>query len=405
MNAPREMPPPNQVCANCGAPLLGEYCYACGQPVKGMIRHLSSVLGDVFDTVLNIDSRIVHTLPALFLRPGFLTHEYFAGRRVRYVTPFRLMFFLCLGAFFAMQISFNIASSRWVHFGGGNATGVSTGFDQAKTVADVQAREKQALAGIDRAAADPKLPGPARASLELARQRIHSDAAERISAMHRAADKAAAPAPAASSSGAAVNVDGKDNVDLSGHSTWDLPRRQLHIAWLPGFVNDWLNQAGQRVHDNVVTFEHDTRQNKVEAIRRWVAGMFALLPQTMFVMLPLFAVLLKVFYIFKRRLYMEHLIVALHSHAFLFLALLVLFAIAVLKTWLLPYAGWIGVPLGLAATAVWIWMFVYLYLMQKRIYKQGWILTTLKYWCLGACYTVLLSLALTCAFVLSFVGA
>ena len=40
----------------------------------------------------------------------------------------------------------------------------------------------------------------------------------------------------------------------------------------------------------------------------------------MFVLIPLFALLLKLFYVFRRRLYMEHLIVALHSHAFLFLA-------------------------------------------------------------------------------------
>ena len=24
-------------CANCGAPLYGKYCYACGQPVVGMV--------------------------------------------------------------------------------------------------------------------------------------------------------------------------------------------------------------------------------------------------------------------------------------------------------------------------------------------------------------------------------
>ena len=40
--------------------------------------------------------------------------------------------------------------------------------------------------------------------------------------------------------------------------------------------------------------------------------------------MPLFALLLKIFYIFKRRLYMEHLIVALHSHSFIFLSLLLI---------------------------------------------------------------------------------
>ena len=49
--------------------------------------------------------------------------------------------------------------------------------------------------------------------------------------------------------------------------------------------------------------------------------------------MPLFALILKIFYIFRRRLYMEHLIVALHSHAFIFLSLLLLTIITLLRNW------------------------------------------------------------------------
>ena len=37
---------PKVYCANCGAELLGQTCYACGQPVKGMVRHLASIMAD-----------------------------------------------------------------------------------------------------------------------------------------------------------------------------------------------------------------------------------------------------------------------------------------------------------------------------------------------------------------------
>src|SRR3546814_18645459 len=77
-------------CGNCGSPLLGEYCYACGQPVIGMVRHFSTILGDFTDTVLNWDARLPRTLWPLLARPAFLTREYFPGRRVRYVSPVRL---------------------------------------------------------------------------------------------------------------------------------------------------------------------------------------------------------------------------------------------------------------------------------------------------------------------------
>ncbi|MER3547401.1 MAG: hypothetical protein C4338_07265, partial [Rhodanobacteraceae bacterium] len=185
-------PPPGAVCGNCGAPLYGEYCYQCGQPVKGLIRHLSGVLGDVFDTVLNIDSRVVRTLPALYFKPGFLTREYFAGRRVRYVTPFRLMFFLCLAAFFVMQIALENATSNY--FGASKSS--ETSITSAKTPAQVRAHEQKALAEIDRAAARAELPDAARAALVTARQRVQSGAGDRLVELKRESASASTRSPA-----------------------------------------------------------------------------------------------------------------------------------------------------------------------------------------------------------------
>jgi hypothetical protein len=68
-----------------------------------MIRHLSEVLSDLADIVFNVDSRIFRSLGDLYFRPGYVTTEYLAGRRARYVTPFRLFFFLTIIAFFAIQ--------------------------------------------------------------------------------------------------------------------------------------------------------------------------------------------------------------------------------------------------------------------------------------------------------------
>lgn len=436
---------PKPLCANCGTPLLGEYCYACGQPVKGLVRHLSGVLGDVFDTVLNVDSRVLRTLPALFLHPGFLTREYFVGRRVRYVTPFRLMFFLCLAAFFALQLATDSGMSA-VHFNPGcigsnaqrcraadNGTAAAgfnskldsssllggvgyDSFQQATTRGDVEAREKQALTKIDRAGTDPDLPAIARGSLEVARAAVRDKATQRLAELDAAA-KTAAPASTAGGSAAGAasatpraepssNEGGRGDANLADGDTWNLPRDRIHLNWLPAFANDWLNQAGQRMHDNVIAIKDGSPARRRAAIQHLFASAFSLLPQTMFVLMPLFALLLTVFYIFKRRLYMEHLIVALlHSHAFIFLSLLLLVALHALKAWLLPHAAWLGVPLGLSSAAVWIWIFVYLFLMQKRVYGQDWFFTALKFCCVGICYSVLLSVALTFAFALSLASA
>jgi hypothetical protein len=101
--APATPTTPARRCENCGAALYGEHCYACGQPTKGLVRHFTSILGDFFDTVFNIDSRVLRTVWPLLARPGYLSLEYFAGRRVRYVTPMRLFLFLSLVGFFVVQ--------------------------------------------------------------------------------------------------------------------------------------------------------------------------------------------------------------------------------------------------------------------------------------------------------------
>ena len=130
-------------------------------------------------------------------------------------------------------------------------------------------------------------------------------------------------------------------------------------------------------------------------------GVFAVAPQVLFVLLPVFALLLKIFYIFKRRLYMEHLIVAMHSHAFIMLSLLALVGVDLLRTWVTPHAAWLGTPLGLLYAAAWIWLPVYPFLMQKRVYRQGWFMTTLKYGCIGLCYTVLIAFGMAFALLIS----
>ena len=388
---------PGAVCANCGAPLYGEYCYACGQPVKGLIRHLSGVLGDVFDTVLNIDSRVIRTLPALYLKPGFLSREYFAGRRMRYVTPFRLMFFLALVAFFVMQLSFDNVN---FHFGDKKST--TNTFQQAHTQAEVTVQEKKALDKIDAEMANPHLPTIARSSLEVARDKIRRDAAQKRAELEGAAAPAAGSS-AAMPAAAGTVITPHTDLNLFDDKTWDEKRDSVHVGWLPAFANDWINRAGERMHDNVNALRRGTPEARRAAVQRLIAGALSVLPQTMFVLLPLFALILKVFYLFKRRLYMEHLIVALHSHAFIFLSILVFFALAALGT--LAHSAWLSVPLGLATAAAWIWLFVYLWLMQKRVYGQGWFFTTVKYWCVGICYTVLLSFSIGMAFLLSLAQA
>ena len=139
--------------------------------------------------------------------------------------------------------------------------------------------------------------------------------------------------------------------------------------------------------------------------KRMVVGILSVLPQVLFVVMPLFALLLKIFFVFKRRLYMEHLIIALHSHAFIFFALLLITLLLALKTWTQTAAEWLSLPLGWLVFILGWWIPIYLFLMQKKVYKQGWIMTTLKYGVIGICYTIIIAIGVGIAAIVSLATA
>ena len=118
------------------------------------------------------------------------------------------------------------------------------------------------------------------------------------------------------------------------------------------------------------------------------------LPQSLFVLLPIFALLLKVVLVFKRRLYMEHLIVGLHSHAFLCLDLLLVLLLHALSRAYTADGSLANDLFDWVEGLLVAWMPLYLLLMQKRVYAQGWPMTVLKFGVLGTCYSILLSFAI-----------
>jgi Protein of unknown function (DUF3667) len=377
-------------CANCGITLLGPHCYACGQPVKGMVRHLSSILSDAADTILNIDSRIFRTLWPLYVRPGFLTTEYFAGRRVRYVTPFRLYFFLSIAAFFLIQFSIDDMSSTSLQVHEDNKELIAKALTGAEVI-------QQRDAAIAEAKAEANNNADSSSSLSAAQSKRLDKAIESV---NRVADKRLDYLKRVEEAKARGETPPPDKSDNNVHlmfdnKMWDPKADPVHVSWLPHFVNEKLTQLGERAQDNVAKFE------KNRDFKPFFVGTVSVLPQVLFVLMPLFAFVLKIFYIFKRRLYMEHLIVALHSHAFIFLSLIGLTLAYMIKGWAADSAPWLEMPLRWIIFAMGWWLPIYLFMMQKKVYKQGWILTTLKYSTIGIGYTIMVAIGVSIAFLVS----
>lgn len=90
VSAPEPPKAQTLICANCGTELAGEYCAACGQRHEPHVHTVGHFASEAFESISHADSRLWRTLWLLFSRPGFLTREFFAGRRARYLPPFRL---------------------------------------------------------------------------------------------------------------------------------------------------------------------------------------------------------------------------------------------------------------------------------------------------------------------------
>lgn len=259
-------------CANCGATAPGTYCPACGQETLRRLPTARVFLREAMGRYVALDGRLWRTLAALLFRPGFLTTEYFAGRRRRYIRPARLFLVLSLALFAAIRIF-----------------------------------------------ADPAFVVPP----------------EQFDA---------APGKSATKPAARVEVDGEGGtVRIPGFAIRVDPEGNLGVEGGESHVRSELQRRFER-------FNHLSGQEKSDQV---FAGTVRYGPYAMFVLMPLFAWLLQIAYVGRRRKYpnrphryAEHLVFAAHTHAFVFLIALLALALpwsplrAGLALWWLLYGPW-----------------------------------------------------------------
>ncbi len=168
------------------------------------------------------------------------------------------------------------------------------------------------------------------------------------------------------------------------------------IDWMPDWVNDWVNdeieqspQKGKQIEANP-----DLIKEKV----------FDVLPATMFILLPIVALLFKFWYLFAKKYYVEHLIFALHNHSFLFVMLFIAMLLSAAAGWAEPAEeGRITTAVSWANIGIAVWIPLYFLISLKRVYQQRWGITFAKYCLIGLSYVMLLSFATAFVALLSFV--
>lgn len=380
-----------ELCRNCQNPLAGPYCGSCGQSKKSVIRHFSALTADLFEDFLGYDSRAMRTLRPLAFKPGFLSLEYFSGKRVSYVPPLRLYLFASIIFFLAMPYLNEITLEPSNGDGSGKVKEqYLAGFDdrlqhqisQAKNSADyeqrlslhaeLKQRQQQLVTSTNpiKTAALISLSELLFDQLNHQREMNPPDL-DKIISLRALIEKInrldTIPSP---NPEAAAESDSNMDIDLP----WLSPDEDKIIGRK---IYHFFEKTAKSLNDNP------------EVI---IEQALSALPSLMFLMLPIFALQLKFFYLFSKRLYIEHLIVALHSHSFIFLTILLISLLDKLGETYLSLSGLFDTLLLLPL----IWLPCYLFIMQKRVYHQSALVTGIKYCLCGGFYLgLLLFIALT----------
>ncbi len=258
----------------------------------------------------------------------------------------------------------------------------------AKTLAEVEQWRDTRVATLqaERAQAAPGSPAALERSQRI--RRANLEAGCRIAQLQRRhASDSEGPAAQRSDSeryGDAECEDDGDPLSFNGRP-WNPQTNPLTVSWWPGFANDWLNRQVGRGEANF------KRASKDPAL--YVHALIGAIPSALFLMVPLFALLLKLAYLGSGRGYLEHLVVALYSHVYLCLSLLAMFVLMLLDGAISPHWPGFAWIKGLGVSGLWLWMPIYLLIMEKRVYGNGWPLTLLRYTVIGTLYFLLLSLA------------
>jgi len=302
-----------------------------------------------------LDGRLWRTLFGLVARPGFLTQEYFAGRRRRYVRPARLflVLYLLLFAFIGLlQSPADVADQ--VVFVRENAAAESEKAqqeEQAEAAKDASTRGKAGVPGEPRKS-------PVQASpMELAIKPSPT--------VPPAATDVSPPGPFV------VAADGKDTfigLDEDLNLTFMIRGKE---AELPAFL--------RKRH------EHFRALPNEEKAERLYSGMLRYGGYLMIILLPVFALLLKIVYLGsgnrhpgRPRRYAEHLVYSAHLHSFAALVIM-LFMIA---------------PDGPLRAALALWVVYYVMKARTVIYKGRWWGGVLRALVVASIYFVVVALAM-----------
>jgi hypothetical protein len=389
--------PAAETCANCDEPLFGHYCYECGQHAHESARSLGTLFHDAWHVLTHVDGRFWQTLRRLAFSPGFLTNEYFAERRARYIPPFRLYLILSL-VFFGLTSVSSVFDDDPIRIDTGSKTATKAELEKdAAEIAQAKAElakkgtvpsavasvalakaEEEVQRKLDAATANETAAGSAVAGGATPATAARDDGGAPAPTAAKAPASTAAKAPAPTKSDAAG--DAHEPAESKRNGMFFDAEQCTHMTMEPS----WLERAiGPAMKASCLRASRDGGKSLMHAIGKNI-------PKMMFVFLPLIAAVMLLLYWFPRRYYVEHLVFFLHVHAGLYLLFATLLLLGIVAS-VVPGIGWLTGVGGLVAFFFVPW---YVWRAMRVHYRNGRLLTFAKACVIFVAYVTCLSLTL-----------
>lgn len=386
---------PSTRCLNCGASLPGAFCPTCGQKDQPLRQPIHRYLLESIAEYLGIDGRIWPTITKLLFKPGRLTQAYVMGRRQEYIRPLRIYITSSLIFFFLIALINPVDRMRSAVTDRSDIPVDST-LTAGAYVSAIQTRMNEDLEDTrrQRQLVDSLalVSQQVTARLDSLEQEVEADSLQSL--RDEVAD---AEEKLASERGDLREMTGSLRARRSNWLTdqlRSLPEDSLvavadyetaaELLVRDGDTGPQFNGPDWLFRGRAIQELKSARTSRQKINAGWSLGRDVLdkLPTVIFLLLPFFALLLKLLFVRRGWYYAEHLVFALHVHAFAF----VLFSVFAVLVWASGGAWW-SRTIGITLMCV---LPVYFMIAMRRVYAQGWVKTLFKTYLLSWMYGFIL---------------
>ncbi|ELR70045.1 hypothetical protein C900_04415 [Fulvivirga imtechensis AK7] len=382
-------------CLNCGYTLdrVYNYCPNCGQENDDNNVSIGTLLGDFFNTYFALDSKLAKTIKPFFFSPGHLTNRYAEGKRVSYAHPLRLYLIISLFFFFI----FTVVGKKVISEDDKDKPVIQTSY----SIKDIDGLDKETLNQLDSILSDNTVKAIAKDirgddDLEKFQKALNNNLTDQDKEALRDAFGNNTLALLGLDS---TRVDSLDTIaDVENTATKNKPEyiKNENSGFILGRL-DWelINElkhnreyTDSEILDSMKLGELSgfDRHLAMQSIRvqradkeQFVEYMLKNIPLMMLLLIPIFALILKLLYVRRKQLYIKHLIHALHLHTFSYF----FYGISLLVIFFMMEGSSLRNNLALLS---FILVSTYAYISFLKVYKQHWFKTFIKFNVAGFIY-------------------